>query len=568
MKRHTSSSSLSKGFSESRAYDVFEPEVVNVPVKIRSLDREEKFALLHISVSMNSVTGTHHQVLVIEVTDETDPFFLYALECGESEFHAIKQEQAILVDFLTFPLKLIELLQMCIRKVEDSPRFICTLDKGHGFEGTLNICETNLFRQITHLSLKFRSGSDEIIKKHLAGKLKEYKLNCENLEVKLSQTEESLQLRNAEYNDSVKQFDALSAEFERKIEENKLAWQEKIQTLKQQAMESQQKLMSQYEQEKRISAEKNEKALEETISKLDFTQGKLNEISAIKYSLESKEREMTLKMAQIEHELEIATNELQHLRKTNKNLDCNKFDQEKALTEYKLRLQNMERQIQDKEELNQKLTALIQTNSEFKGHQDDTMSMLKATISKLEDKLQQSANEINKGNSIIQKLQSDVKANKQKLKLKNTVVLQQENAIQQKQEHIDNFDKQLFVLKRDLEKKDEKIKSLENDVTELKTKLEDAQKVITDNMNTINYLNTKLNEAEKFRPGHLQDRPQYTTNYKLTTNPSPISFRPSPYSVEHLRSTTPRTSSYTSIPDSEPFPKYLEAVKYKEPNNS
>lgn len=561
MKRHTSSSSLSKGFSESRAYDVFEPEVVNVPVKIRSLDREEKFALLHISVSMNSVSGTHHQVLVIEVTDETDPFFLYALECGESEFHAIKQEQAILVDFLTFPLKLIELLQMCMRKVEDSPKFICTLDKGHGFEGTLNICETNLFRQITHLSLKFRSGSDEIIKKHLAGKLKEYKLNCENLELKLSQTEESLQLRNAEYNDSVKQFDALSAEFERKIEENKLAWQEKIQGLKQQTMESQQKVISQYEQEKRISAEKNEKALEEALSKLEITQGKLNEMSAIKYSLESKEREMSLKMAQIEHELEISSNELQHLRKTNKSLDSNKFDQEKALTEYKLRLQNMERQLQDKDELNQKLTALIQTNSEFKGHQDETMSMLKATVSKLEDKLQQSASEINKGNNIIQKLQSDVKANKQKLKLKNTVVLQQENVIQQKQEHIDNLDKQLFILKRDLEKKDDKIKTLESTILELKAKIEETEKVLTNNVNTINFLNSKLNDVEKVRP-------PYSTTYKLTTNPSPVSFRPSPYSVEQLRSTTPRTSSYTNIPDSEPFPKYLEAVKYKEPNNS
>ena len=177
MKRHTSSSSLSKGFSESRVYEVFEPEEINVPVYIHSQDREEKCSLLHIAISMNNVSGTHHQVLVIEVTDETDPFFLYALECGETEFHAIKHEQAILVDFLTFPHKLIELLQMCTKKLEDSQKFICTLDKGHGFEGTLNICENNLFRQIIHLSLRFRSGSDEIIKKHLAGKLKEYKEN-------------------------------------------------------------------------------------------------------------------------------------------------------------------------------------------------------------------------------------------------------------------------------------------------------------------------------------------------------------------------------------------------------
>jgi spindle assembly abnormal protein 6 len=560
MKLHTSTSSISKGYTETRVYEIFEPEEINVPVRIRSVDREEKYAVLRIAVSMNNLSGTHHQALVIEVTDETDPFFLYALECGEAEFHAIKQEQTILVDFLTFPHKLIELLQFCTKKLEDNPKFICTLDKGHGFEGTLNICENNFFRQITHLSLKLRSGSDEIIKKHLAGKLKEYKSHCETLEVKLSQTEESLQLRNAEYYDSVKQFEILNSEFERKLEESKLLWQEKMNSLKQQMLEAQHKLSTQFDQEKRYLVEKYEKNLDEVSNKLEITQAKLNETSAGKYAAETRERELSLKLSQIEHELEISNNELHHLRKTNKNLDTSKFDQEKALTEYKLKLQNVERQLQDKDELNQKLSALLQTNSEFKGHQDDTMSMLKATVSKLEDKLQQSVNEINKGNSIIQKLQSDLKAGKQKLKLKNTVVLQQENVIQQKHELIDANEKQLYQFKRELDKKDENIRDLERLITDLKNKLEDNQKALDSNVQTIQYLNNRINEVEKVRI-------PYTSTYKPATNPSPIAFRPSTYSLEHLK-TTPRTSSYSSIPEADPFPKLLEPIKYKEPNNS
>ena len=119
MKRHTSSSSLSKGFSESRVYESFEPGEIRVPVKVKTFDREEKTVNLHIVISMsNATSGSHHQVLVIEITDEQDPFFLYSLECGEAEFHAIKQEQSILVDFLTFPHKLIELLQMCTKKFQ------------------------------------------------------------------------------------------------------------------------------------------------------------------------------------------------------------------------------------------------------------------------------------------------------------------------------------------------------------------------------------------------------------------------------------------------------------------
>lgn len=49
--------------------------------------------------------------------------------------------------------------------------------------------------------------------------------------------------------------------------------------------------------------------------------------------------------------------------------------------------------------------------------------MLKAQNQKMEDKLQMSVQEINKGNSIIAKLQSDNKQYKAKLKLKNTVVM-------------------------------------------------------------------------------------------------------------------------------------------------
>ena len=563
MKRQTSSSSISKGYSESRVYDLFEPEEINVPVRIRSLDREEKYSLLHIAVSMSNVSGSHHQVLVIEVTDESDPFFLYALECGESDFHAIKQEQAILVDFLTFPHKLIELLQVCTKKSDDSQKFICTLDKGHGFEGTLNICENNLFRQITHLSLRLRSGSDEIVKKHLAGKLKEYKSLCESLEIRLSQCEELLQLKTAECKDSTKELEILNSEFERKIEETKLIWQDKLNNMKQQMVETQYKISTQSDQEKRYLAEKLEKQLEDTIFKLDSTQNKLNEVSASKYAAETREKEHSLRISQLEHDLEVSNNELQHLRKTNKSLDINRFEQEKLLTEYKLKLQNSDRQLQDKDELNQKLSTLLQTNSEFKGHQDDTMSMLKATISKLEDKLQQSANEINKGNSIIQKLQSDLKAGKQKLKLKNSVVLQQENVISQKQEHLDTSEKQLYQMKRELDKRDENVRDLERLISDLKAKLEENQKALDSNVQTIQYLNNRINEVEKVRI-------PYTSTYKPATNPSPVAFRPSNYSLEHLK-TTPRTSSYSnisSVPDADPFTKLLEPIKYKEPNNT
>lgn len=39
---------------------------------------------------MQSYSSTNQQQLIIEVTDEKDPFFVYTLEIQEQDFHIIK----------------------------------------------------------------------------------------------------------------------------------------------------------------------------------------------------------------------------------------------------------------------------------------------------------------------------------------------------------------------------------------------------------------------------------------------------------------------------------------------
>ena len=59
----------------------------------------------------------------------------------------------------------------------------------------------------------------------------------------------------------------------------------------------------------------------------------------------------------------------------------------------------------------------------------ETTEILKSQIEKMEAKLKQSFEEINRGNSIIEKSRSEFKQQKQKYKLKASVVLQQEQII-------------------------------------------------------------------------------------------------------------------------------------------
>lgn len=597
MQRHSSTNSLLRSTApqESR-YELFEPRSVEVPVRIRSFDRDEKLTSLHINTYLTTIGGTHHQSLNIEITDDTDPFFFYALHCGESEFHALKQEQAIIVDFFAFPHKLLELLEMCNSHFEDSPKFLCVLERNSSIDACLNIVETNLFKQLTHLSLKFKSGGDEALKRYLAAKLKESKTLCDELTSKLKNTEDSLQLRTAEMQEANRQLYRLQNESERVLEEKRLEEHRKMNNLKETMLEAQAKERVYYEAEKKTITEKYEDQLKMLTSKLEIQLNQIKDLSEARYVLEGKEREFTTKNRQMEHELELANNELFQLRGANKSLDSTKYVQEKSLTELNFKVQSYEKQLLDKEELNKKLTALIDTHNEQKLAQEETITMLKASIAKLEDKLHLSAQEINKGNSIIQKLQSELKTGKQKLKLKNSVVLQQHNLIEQKQEQIDNLEREIGNLKREIERKEDNVRTLEHTIGELRAKLEESQKSLQSNSQTIQWLNSRLNEVEKTRiPYTPSYRPQSASSISTPipsipampsvssipsvssmpiSTPNTSTFKPSTYSLDHLKNTptrpplanTSNMHSRSSTPEGERLIKFTEPIKYREPN--
>jgi spindle assembly abnormal protein 6 len=139
---------------------------------------------------------------------QADAYLLYTLDISEDEFHSLKTEQSLLVDFQTFPSKLVELLRQCQAAAADEhPRFVAVLSTGGGAGAggsslaggiggiggksgfgsahhggplsplaapshgglaigapTLTITETNPFRQLCHLSLRFIAGNDHAIK--------------------------------------------------------------------------------------------------------------------------------------------------------------------------------------------------------------------------------------------------------------------------------------------------------------------------------------------------------------------------------------------------------------------
>ena len=86
-----------------------------VPVKVRQTGRDERVAELTIRVVMG-VRASHGQrdrLMHIELTDDADLNFLFALDVTEDEFHELKQDQSLLVEFTSFAPKFCELLESC-----------------------------------------------------------------------------------------------------------------------------------------------------------------------------------------------------------------------------------------------------------------------------------------------------------------------------------------------------------------------------------------------------------------------------------------------------------------------
>lgn len=82
--------------------------------------------------------------------------------------------------------------------------------------------------------------------------------------------------------------------------------------------------------------------------------------------LETAERELNSKVNALSHELDIANSQLKELRGTYKSLDTHKYAQEKSLTEYTIKYEGLQKQLEDKEQIISKLTGLIDSGKEQK----------------------------------------------------------------------------------------------------------------------------------------------------------------------------------------------------------
>ncbi|XP_053104849.1 spindle assembly abnormal protein 6 homolog [Hemicordylus capensis] len=480
-----------------------------VAVQVKCQGCEERRINVRVSIELQSTSNPiHRKDLVVRLTEDADPFFLYSLVISEEDFQSLKLQQSLLVDFSAFPQRFIDLLQLCIQEQnKDIPRFLLQLvSSGPNLEhapSSLNVVETNPFKHLTHLSLKFLPGNDGEIKKFLATCLKCIKEEKLLLEQKLKKTEEEL-TRQLSYtqqslSEKSRELDKLRNEWTSNTASLTNKHSQELTNEKEKALQVQAQYQQQNEQQKKDLEHLHHKTVQQLQNRLKELEIANKDLTERRYKGDSTVRELKAKLSGIEDECQRAKQEVLSLRRENATLDGECHEKEKQVNQLQTRVAVLEQEIKDKDQLVIRTKEVLDATQEQKAILEENTEKKQIQIGKLEATLKSLSTELLKANEIIKKLQGDVKALMSKLKLKNTVTIQQEKLLAEKEQLLQKEQKELQKAEGSCREKEQEVCKLQEQLETTVQKLEESKQLLKTNENVITWLNKQLNEIQVTR---------------------------------------------------------------------
>lgn len=467
-----------------------------IPVRVKMPDRDEVTSMLTACIRLDR--ASHSVALIFELTDESDPFFYFSLNVGEGDFHSLKAEQRLLVDFQTFPSRLVDLLQTCLDASgrdmgaqRMTATFVCS-----GTNGVFSVVESNQFKELTHIGLCFRKGTDESVKQYLAAKMQGFKGDSADLSEKLRSCEEGLGRAKREIEQLTTRIGAVTEEKSRLEHDSASAHQREIAELKEQHA------ISLAEMQRGAGAERAQleaqlrELLDVASARAEKAERSNDELRQGKFLLESSEKHSRDRLQQVEAQLAEAQEQVRVSRTEQKQLELTKFQHEKQIAELQAQLAGVREQLSVKENIVQNHTALADQANSQRASVEDTLAIYKQQAQQMEEKFSLSTNEIAKGNQIIQTLQTQLKQMKAKLRLKATALAQQEKVLLELEREHEAGKRAVGDKEQGLDNARQQSAQLEREVQSLKDKLAEAHGVIKSNQEVIEYLNRQLTERD------------------------------------------------------------------------
>lgn len=520
----------------------------NVPMRIVQPEREERLESLSVRIAQGTQrhSGSRSQLLRVQITSERDLFVLHTLEVTEDDFQSLKTEQSILVDYNTFPSKIIELLDACIACAsDDQPKFSCTLSV-HSDRSVLSIIETNPFKALTHIALRFQPGDDVAVKEYLAERLNESRETSRSLRSNLDSTRseaESLRSECSRLGDELHSEKERASRVANDMEANQ----------RQAVAEAREKALKELEDTKtRLTGEKTElerhysqkidsltkkneeledevrnlfagaflfgcqpchsnaivsksgyniKCLVVLVLSITFRGMQRRKLLESKYGLESKVTELSSSLNSRDSELKHAREELEEIKHNNKQLDAAKHEAEKDSNQKAIRISSLEQQVTDKDENMRLMKERLDTSEAYKQSVEQALNECRQSLQQANERLSRCEEEMGNKDSKIQSLEGKLENAQWKAKLSAAVRQKQESTLSERKEYIERLEKDSEELRRQVESLSSEKSSLQSHVHDQKQKLEESQKLLKDNQEMIRWLNQQVNDVQLGRYG-------------------------------------------------------------------
>ncbi|UJR37009.1 hypothetical protein I4U23_029716 [Adineta vaga] len=499
----------------------------NIYLRIISNNQtEEKCRNIHVTVEFQ--TGSSLQTeLVIKLTDDDDPFFLYEVHINAEDFKNLKQEEKIVVDFNAFPEHVIGYLKLCIRDqhIDVTPgngsRYQLQLVSGEPQLATgqvyVRVVEISSFKHLTHLSLMFTSANDYEIKNYLA--------RC-------------LQIKKTDYNQLYHEYERMKKE----LESTQLELKEKNTNFEKLKLEWDSNTSSIIGKHMQELAEEKEKALQERTSiqqKIENDRQRLTkleettkELTSLKYRNEITISELNSKLTTLTEEHQQAKEDITKYRKTNTTLENDIHQYEKTVNHLRTKIALVEQDIKSKQEVLHQTNDRIASEQESKKKYEETVQMkmekmleLKRDLDKANEIIIRFGTDLKKYQSDLQKKQQDLAKCEEKMKTKDQIATKQERILQEKERELSTIQKEKTDMINKLEKSADSYKKLTEQHNE-------AKEILKKNEALINYLNHKLTEYQNTSSQQQQQQARILNgNMTLDTSSTTTTnhFRPSSF---------------------------------------
>jgi spindle assembly abnormal protein 6 len=417
------------------------------------------------------------RMLRVHVSSDEDPFFYHAMEVREEDYGRLRAEQRLVVNFDEFPRALVRLIRACdgasgVGKKKD---VYCVLETpSESSASTLSIVETNEFNQFTHVALKFKPASDRAAKRILAGLLldaKDRERELKRFETLYRESQDALEIARAKSLEAQMKYAESSANGKREI------------------LDELERSRERYEADKR-----------ELRKRIDDISSEKSETEREKFAAQNKVSELATKLGLIEGELAITKRELQRVREENAALDAEVHERDKAHSSRALRVEWLEKQLEDKEEVIELLKSRLDASEEHKVALASSWEQARRALGKAEERVAASAAEINKGNGIIEDLQKEVRAAKSKTKIQTAVIKRQEALLEERLSSVNVAAGERAEASLEQRELAAANAALRDEKAALSQKLAESHALLQSNQQVIEWLNAELTNATAGRP--------------------------------------------------------------------